>query len=92
MNRKAILEEVISFQDDILLCYHQSSESRRGVYHLNYAITRAILKGYRQVVNATNLRSTLTMQDAHLQARHAKKKKDRTTMSLKWQSHGVKIN
>ena len=28
----------------------------------------------------------------HLQARHAKKKKDRTTESLKWQSHGVKMN
>ena len=32
------------------------------------------------------------MQDDHLRARHAKKKKDRTTESRKWQSRGVKIN
>ena len=51
-------------------------------------------KDNSQVVNATNIRSTLTIQNDHLQAvaRHAKKKKDRTSESLKWQSHGVKIN
>ena len=32
------------------------------------------------------------MQDDHLRASHASKKKDRTTESRKWQGRGVKIN
>ena len=31
------------------------------------------------------------MQNDHLRARHANKKKDRTTEFRKWQSHGVKL-
>ena len=60
--------------------------------HLNGYCKHAILQGNGQVVNATNVRSTLTIKDGHLRAGHAKKKKDRTTEFRKWQSHGVKIN
>ena len=45
-----------------------------------------------QVVNATNKIDVNNAENDHIQARHAKKKKDRTNESRKWQSHGVKIN
>ena len=45
-----------------------------------------------QVVNAANKIGVNNAENDHLQERHSKKKKDRTTGSRKWQSHGVKIN
>ena len=42
--------------------------------YLLQAISRAILQGYGQVVNVTNIRSTWTIQVDHLQASDAKKR------------------
>ena len=36
----------------------------------------AILQGYCQVVNTTNIRSTYTTHDGHLRARHSNKKEE----------------
>ena len=70
------------------------SEARVNVYLNNCC--KLIQGRYRkvnsQVVNAANKIDVNNTENSHMQARHAKKKKDRTTESLKWQSHGVKIN
>ena len=70
------------------------SEARVNVY-LNI-FCKPIQGRYRkvigQVVNAANKIGVKNTENDHLQAKHAKKKKDRTTESRKWQRHGVKIN
>jgi len=67
------------------------SEARVNVYLNNCC---KLLQGqYRkvnsQVVNATNKIDVNNAENGHLQARHAKKKKDRTTGSRKWKCHEV---
>ena len=70
------------------------SEARVNVHLNNYykLLQGRCRKVNSQVVNATNKIDVNNAENGHLQARHAKKKKDRTTGSRKWQSHEVKIN
>ena len=44
----------------------------------------AVLVSYGQADDETKIRSTKTMQDDHLRARHSKKQKGRTAESRKW--------
>ena len=70
------------------------SEARVNVYQKSCC--KLIQGRYRkvnsQVVSATNKIDVNNAENGHLQARHSKKKKGRTTESRKWQSHGVKIS
>ena len=70
------------------------SEARVNVYLNNcYKLMQGrYRKVNSQVVNTTNKIDVNNTENGHLQARHAKKKKDRTTESRKWQSRGVKTN